>query len=166
MNFTLSRRWFGLVKGVADRALRAELTRARTELATGTPKGIGLPKDTGKLRSNTRRIVYQATGRAFRVYSSMFYSKYVTTAPPVWARAARRLLRRLLAYEKVVQIPVRVDGKVVKVPYRFRFRDLRPQVRTKKVHRLPNELRGSYRPVSTLRKKIESHVRVVLRQRG
>ena len=142
--------WLGTLRGVAMRGAIACLARAVTRL-----KGT-LPKDTGRLRRNTRTITYARDERSFRIWSSMFYSRYVITAPMVWARVAQQLRRELDAFERKVTLRVIVNGERRNLDYTFKFEDLRPRVMTHALHRLRNEIRGTYDPVSRLRNRVSS----------
>ena len=150
--------WLQKVKRAADECLvdhlRATVSRLKRTL----------PIDTGRLRRSTRQLVYARDQRSFRIWSFAPYSRYVITAPPVWSRQSSWLHRRLNACKDTVtlQCVVRQSGKPVqkrKVKYKLNVRKLQPRARVFAQGNLINEIRGTYKPVNTLRRDIVSAIR-------
>ena len=116
-----------------------------------------LPKRTGRLRRQTRQVIYAVDRRSFRVWSTVYYSRWVITAPRVWRTANTMLRNRLLRVSGSVKIPMRVsvDGQAVRretLDYRLSFRKMVPKSSTHALHRLRNEIRGELSvPISMLR---------------
>lgn len=156
LTIRISRRWFF--------ALQLEARFSLLRILHGVVGKLGdqdsgwLPKDTGKLRGRTRPFMATAKARRFRVWSTAPYSRYVTTAPPAWARAIATIRDRISAHHKIVPIECTVTrrGRTVRrvLRYRFRLADLRIRVYPVVRHRLPNEIEGRYAPVLSLRRRV------------
>ena len=152
------RLWLRPVKTIADTHLVRLLDTTVRRLKTT------LPVDTGRLRRSTRRIVYAVDQRSFRVYSFAPYSKFVITAPPVWRRWASWLAHRLRSTTGTARLECTLQvgsGKPRKriVKYPFKLSKLQPRARTFAQASLQNEIRGTYKPVMSLRQDVRAVIR-------
>ena len=111
-----------------------------------------LPKRTGRLRRQTTFTVRSGV-RGIRLWSNAPYSRYVITAPRIWRQAVDQLQSRFngLVVQARIRVRVTENNRTRNESFMFKFplKLAKPQVRTHKVHRLPNELRGTIQPIAT-----------------